>query len=463
MRIFCLVFFCLYSVHYIAAQSVKLDDRKFSRTQAREDLSALIDAMKEAQTGLYRYIFPTSINKAFKQTLKDVRDSTSYQEIFRKATALISRTGCSHSGVSHTPDHEEALENMRVFFPYKLFISKGRYYISRQVYNDSTVKDRTRLLSVNGIKISRISKLLSRYIDREAEINTHLYREMEHDFAGMYANFIDRPPNFRLKIIPPEHKRSIELIIPAKTKKEFKPVFRGEPLTFNYIDSVSTGRYTITSFNEYYIKSKDQDFKAFTDEVFMQLNKAGAKKLVIDLRGNRGGSTAYSKYLLSYFIDRPVTYIESIVTKKAGRYSFSSLLTAPTPYADSMRFEPTKDGMFRWVNNPNLEAAPHPGNRFTGDIYILIDGNSMSASIIFCSAMQLHTNAKFAGEESGGAAGGLNGLPVFFQLPNSKIDIKLSTASYFIRSKGKPTRGIMPLISLPTSVSYANAWSFLFP
>jgi len=455
----------LFAAHSLAQDRSLADSsfhNKISGVEAANDMRLLMNNMKEVQPGLYRYATPQQVEKEFEKGLEICKDSVGYLRLVKQIARLISVTGCSHSSWAHSDAYYAYRENRANFFPFEIKVVKDGYYIARNYSENPEIKIGSRIVGINNLSIGNISSELSKTITHDGNNETHIQREIESYFMYVYSAFIDNPNSWTLKVIRPGAGKVVDISVPARTleaiqrlKNQSDSVLTGNrlPLQFSFNDKLDTGIYSIESFNKNDIQERVQDYAAFTDSVFNVLQSRNARNLIIDLRNNGGGETAYGKYLFSHFIDKPYPYFESVRVIKTRNYSFQHLITYGPDYNDTMRFVKTKDGLLSWTNNPNLHVAPGAKNRFRGKIYVLINGNTMSAAAALATELRLRTSAVFLGEETGGAMGGPNGMPVSFQLPSSKIRIRLSTAMY--KMGGNPvnkTRGVIPDVALETSI-----------
>jgi C-terminal processing protease CtpA/Prc len=95
---------------------------------------------------------------------------------------------------------------------------------------------------------------------------------------------------------------------------------------------------------------------------------AGHAKLILDLRGNGGGWVTTEEYLTGYFFDHDVKILDLITRKKTEE-----------------------------------RVAKSKGkNAFTGDLVVLVDSDSASASEIFARVVQLEKRGKVIGDITGG-------------------------------------------------------------
>lgn len=107
--------------------------------------------------------------------------------------------------------------------------------------------------------------------------------------------------------------------------------------------------------------------RKFIDQ--MMKEAAGSSKLILDLRGNRGGYVKIEEYLVGHFFDREVK-IADIVTRKKTETRI---------------------------------AKPVKERKFQGELIVLIDSDSASASEVFARVVQIEKRGKIVGDVSAGA------------------------------------------------------------
>jgi C-terminal processing protease CtpA/Prc len=107
--------------------------------------------------------------------------------------------------------------------------------------------------------------------------------------------------------------------------------------------------------------------KKFIDQ--MMREAVQGSKLILDLRGNRGGYVKMEEYLTGHFFDREVKIADMVSRKKT----------------DTRMAKPVKD------------------SHFNGELIVLIDSDSASASEVFARVIQLEKRGKIVGDVSAGA------------------------------------------------------------
>ena len=161
----------------------------------------------------------------------------------------------------------------------------------------------------------------------------------------------------------------------------------------------------------------DPDFRSTTRDVAKlvnELNEAGVDGLVIDLRGNGGGSLREANELTGLFIE----------------------------YGPTVQIRGTGSRLWR-------DGKRRRGPYYDGPVAIMIDRLSASASEIFAGALQDYGRAIVVGDRSFGKGT----VQTLLDLPEGQLKI---TESKFYRISGDSTqhRGVIPDISYPSLLQH---------
>ena len=161
----------------------------------------------------------------------------------------------------------------------------------------------------------------------------------------------------------------------------------------------------------------DPDFRSTTRDVAKlvnELNDAGVDGLVIDLRGNGGGSLREANELTGLFIE----------------------------YGPTVQIRGTGSRVWR-------DGKRRRGPYYDGPVAIMIDRLSASASEIFAGALQDYGRAIVVGDRSFGKGT----VQTLLDLPEGQLKI---TESKFYRISGDSTqhRGVIPDISYPSLLQH---------
>ncbi|TXE11879.1 peptidase S41 [Seonamhaeicola algicola] len=228
---------------------------------------------------------------------------------------------------------------------------------------------------------------------------------------------------------------------------------------FNFIGTDSSVAYMkIRSFT-------NGNYKKFYQESFAKMDSLQTKNFILDLRDNGGGRIAEIYKLYSYLTDKEYQFIlKSEVNSRTPffKYAFSNTspismkifggLVSPVILVQNLLRTKKENGKiyykFKWAK----QGKPNPLN-YKGNMYVLINGNSFSASSLLSTHLQATKRATFVGEETGGAYNGtVAGIYKNYKLPNTQLKVRMGLMQIEAPYKQKPDGfGIKPDVEiLPT-------------
>jgi C-terminal processing protease CtpA/Prc len=191
--------------------------------------------------------------------------------------------------------------------------------------------------------------------------------------------------------------------------------------------------------------------------VFAQLEEQGAGALVIDLRGNEGG-TGVGDSILARLTPRDLRLdgFRRLVRRR-------SVPERLRPYLDTWdrsfldwgdQATGPRDGFYtltRYDDEPGasvVRASPRP---FRGRTLVLVDASNSSATFEFAQAVRRSRLATLVGQTTGGNQRGINGGAFFFlRLPNSGIEVDLPLIGFYPPGE-RPDAGIVPDVAVEPS------------
>ncbi|MEZ5424634.1 MAG: S41 family peptidase [Pyrinomonadaceae bacterium] len=156
----------------------------------------------------------------------------------------------------------------------------------------------------------------------------------------------------------------------VKIKASFKSIKEREKERRERRNKKKESPYRCKKINAELIACRLETFSVEKKDINRMMKEVGGhKKLILDLRGNRGGYVSIEEYLTGYFFDRNVKIADFIMRDK------------------------TKERV----------AKTQKEDAFQGEMIVLIDSNSASAAEVFSRVIQLEKRGKIIGDISAGA------------------------------------------------------------
>ena len=178
-------------------------------------------------------------------------------------------------------------------------------------------------------------------------------------------------------------------------------------------------------------------------EAIRRTIEAGSDDLVLDIRGNGGGSSAWVEYLYSYIdqsgYNTPSNVIgrNSEIAMKRTKFFhttigkiFTFLFFKNNEDVQSFRkFAALKYGEMDTLYF-HVAAKQKSDAVFKGNCYLLINGLTASAGVDFTNAFKTRKRGLIVGEQCLGPSTGTWGNPAWYELPNSGLRVSISTIRY---------------------------------
>ena len=449
--------------------------------QLKSDFALFRKALEEAHPALYRYTTKREMDAEFARAeakLKRPMTLLQFRNVLERVVAAIK---CGHTLFTNNQGDEiSTVLNSAKQFPLALQFESMRAFVVLNQGLDERVKPGMEVLAINGESLARILRRILPNLNQDGDIRTHqMYRlgfargffrlgsPGRTGFSESYRLYIGNPASFKTTVRDPHTQKTVVLELAGVTNAEAavnaekNPVNRdvltgirtlqalGEKQSIRYLDGENTALMRIPGFSKLPPDVRE-NFRDFLKREFALLKSNGTKNLIIDLRGNGGGSDSYGVLLFSYLTSKEFRYFERIHMKTYDpsfkQYTAVEIDPVTDPYYGPAFLKPDPNG--GWLlteKNAGLGVQRPSENHFDGTVYVLIDGGSFSTTADFCTTADFYKRATFIGEETGGAAGGGAGGWTGLTLPESQLNIGIPEYTYLsFVDKGNRRRGTLP-------------------
>ncbi len=341
-----IAFICLLTLGSIAANSQNTarqydadSDPKFNRQRGLNILKQIKEVLKD---DYYDQTFHgMDLDKRFKEAEDRIKTQDKNWQIYRTIASLIDELNDSHT-IFLPPDRL-----FRVEYGFTTTLIGMKCYVTDVKKGSDAdakgVKPGDEVLSISGVTPTRSSYTKINYIiyglDPQEVVKLRL--------MGTDGN--QREVDVKSKFISPEQRE--------KERKKRKADEQSKP-------------YICRELNADLIACKFRTFEVDREVVDKMMKEVrGHRKLILDIRGNRGGLLETERHLLSYFFDRDVVMGKEISKNKS------------------------KDAVIKGRKD----------DAFKGDLGVLIDSESASASDLFARVIQIEKRGTIYGDTSMGA------------------------------------------------------------
>lgn len=447
-------------------------DAKYPGPVLQEDYTIFRNVLEESHPSLYWYISKDSMDYYFNKGYSAIRDSMSGPAFKTLLAYVIAKINCGHTGVKFSKEYTHYLDTARLqSFPLSLKIWADTMVVTANLNRkDSILKRGIVVNSINGHTQQELRDSLFKYVITDGYSMNGKYQSLSTGFAfaNWYKNVYGLPDSFEinyldtlgisshLKIPVYDFKRDTMGRFgfrPARSPGEKKKI---QPqLIFFSSTNLRLDTAQATAYMSLQTFDRGNHLKKFFKKSFRTLDENHIKHLVIDVRSNGGGDAGLSSLLTRYLINRKFKLADSLyaVTRtshydqyigKSWMYHFLMMIIT----------RKREDGKYHFGYFERHYFKPKKSHHFDGDVYILIGGNSFSATTLFAGFLKGQKNITLVGEETGGGYYGNTAWVIEeVTLPNTKTRFTLPKFRLVIdKSREKNGRGVIPDVwSQPTT------------
>ncbi|HUC81303.1 MAG TPA: S41 family peptidase [Flavisolibacter sp.] len=440
--------------------------KKYSPKELEEDYSLFRAALEDAHPSLYWYTPKDSMDYYFdigKSKLNDSLTETNFRYVM---AYVVSKIRCGHTAiraskgaVSHPPTQGASFPLFVKAWPDTVMVTAN---LNRK---DSNVTRGVILKSIDGTPINSIVDSMFSFLSADGYNTTHKYQTLSNGgtFRTLYAiiyglkrqtpvEFIDTTGQLRSAVVNlynprADTPRPATRKPPEISKKERRRMELESMRSFRIDTALNAAFMEVNTF------TKGNKLRSFFRQSFKEIKKKSISHLVLDLRGNGGGSVVLSNLLTKYIADKPFIIADSLYAlRRTSDYSkyrnnrffnwlFMQFLT-----------KKRKDGNYHFGLYEGKKFKPKSSNHFNGRTYILTGGNTFSAASLVAKTLREQEDVVVVGEETGGGAyGNTAWLIPDVTLPNTGVRFRLPLFRLVIDKNEQKGSGVQPEVpALPT-------------
>ncbi len=394
----------------------------FSVEELREDFEQFrrIAGRKTAQL----YTDRAELEESLREAEEVIEGPMTELEFCRLLAPAVADLRCGHSFISVSAGLEKYLQTKAHFFPLQVRIFGERLVVISDPYKTG-IESGTEIVGINGEGTGAIIDTIYGSVPTDGNDTGRLKYDTEKWFASLYYTYIGTPDTFSLEVLRPETETSAIVEVSAVRDASLAKTAQGvmhdtanTPWSVSYEDDYAL--CTIPTFNY-----SDRDgYAEFLQNTFSEIKERNLEMLILDLRGNYGGTPFPTVELFKYLIPEPLPF-----------------------FSDENPFY-----LNRW-KKPVMPAE----NAFNGDLYVLMDEAGFSMNGFLLSLLKYHDIGTLVGSETSGGYK-CSDASRTVTLRNTGLRFRYSTAVFQTAVEGfKAGTGIEPDIYVNRTVAdYVN-------
>ena len=412
--------------------------KKFSKEELQQDFSLLRNILEKKHPSLYWYTPKDSMDNYFNQGYRNIEDSMTELRFGWKIIApLTDKIHCGHTSFSMSKRWVKFIRNKRLpSFPLHLKIWADTMVVIANLNNkDSVIKKGTLITAINGIPNHELLKKMFSYMSQDGYADNVNNIRLSMSFPYFHRNIFGLFDMYSIRYIDSSGIEKNALIPfyrpPGDSFNKKSPFIKREKLSrqqklqmirlFKTDTATDLAIIRLNSFSKGHLQK-------FFKRSFRKIKKVNAQNLVIDIRNNGGGDINNFVSLTRYIRNTPFKVADTAVSIAKNFRPYSKYIKADFLEKTALFFLTRKknDGQYHFGYWEKRTIKPKRHNHFNGNVYVLMNGLTFSASALFCNSVKGQNNVLLVGEETGGGWYGNSGIVIpDIVLPATKLKVRL--------------------------------------
>lgn len=413
----------------------------------QEDFNSLIYALEYSHPDLFAFTDAQRWHEAVDTARRALSKGDTYAGFARRISRLLGMLRDSHTVLEFASLTEYQLAHNQPIMPLRVFSAPEGLYVREDL--TGKLSPGTRIVSINGIPADTLYANLLDFSCAEGDSPVGTARVADAIFYQVAGLLIPVQRINEFVVVRPDSSTTDTVAYKALNSAEFDVVqdlIQSRP-TKNvnndfHLDIDRTNGLGVLRIGSF-APPDNRKFNHFLERSFTMLNKENIPNIVIDLRGNTGGSSGNVEELTSYLIEDGYNTPSNIIARQSdlARSRYNRFLMFFTRAAMRVVYRGNEDvqGYMDVMSLKNGEQDTVYFSKplvkktkfvFRGKKFLMINGLTASAGVDMTHAFKKHSIGTVVGEPCLGPMTGTFGNPAHFKLFNTGIGLYISTIRY---------------------------------
>jgi hypothetical protein len=443
--------------------------KKYPKEILQQDFTLLKNILEKKHPALYWYTSKDSMDMYFDKYYAAIEDSMTEQQFGWKILApLTDKIHCGHTSFGMSNAYNKWVKNKIIpSFPLFMKVWNDTMVVTGNLNRkDSILKRGTIIKSINGLDATALQQYMFNYMTEDGHANNVNYLRLSNNFPYYHRNIFGLNKEYAVTYLdtagavqtiklpvfdPPKDTSKKKKLVPIvkQTKKEIRQLHLQNLRSLAIDTANNTAVITLNTFAAGRLRK-------FFRQTFHYIKKSNINNAVLDIRSNGGGKVDASTLLTKYVTRLPfkvadTTYAAAKTLRPYARYIKGKFLNNVGLFFFTKK---RADGFYHFGRWERKLYQPKTKNHFGGNLYVLTNGQTFSASTLFCNAIKGQAGITLVGEEAGGGWHGNSGIMIpDITLPNTHLRVRLPLFK-IVQYKHVPKNGLGVVPDIYVGTSY---------
>ena len=444
--------------------------KKYPKEELQEDFSILRKILETKHPSLYWYTSKDSMDYYFDKYYSSITDSMTEQQFgWRVLAPLTDKIHCGHTSFGMSKRYNNwAADKHFASFPLLMKVWNDTMAVTVNLNKkDSIFKKGTLVTGINGLRSAELIKTMFGFLTEDGNANNVNYIRLSNNFPYYHRNIFGTSKTYSVQYIDSTGKEKTAVVplfefpkdsskknkqpAPAGPQKTRREIRQQKLLAMRSVVIDTAANTAIITLNTF----SSGCLRKFFRQTFGFIRRAGITNVVLDIRSNGGGKINLSTLLTRYVTRKPFRVADTAfaVAKTLSPYSRYVKNNFINNLGLIFMTKKKADGRYHFGHWERKFYQAKKQNHFGGDLYILINGQTFSASTLFSNAVKGQPGITLVGEEAGGGWYGNDGILIpDITLPHTHLRVRLPLFRLVqFNHVARDGRGVMPDIYIGTN------------